>query len=149
MEDAITILEDGHRSVREQGQYTDTVSLEYLEGVAKVRFALTIVAELLSQSGEARSQEGSELVMQLFHQTREVCTDTSINCLDTTGKKDTVGPVVYLLKLLVRQYGLSCLQKASQEHTWILPEVLRQTEEVYKTQICNCYSSSSYTAALI
>ena len=130
IEDTVEILEEGHRALCEQAQYTDTVSLEYLEGVAKVRFALAVVAELLNQSGETRSQEDSEVVMTLLHQAREVCTDARINCLDTTGKKDTIGPVIYLLKLLMRQYGLSSLQRASQEHTWIVPEQLRQTEEV-------------------
>ena len=75
------------------------ITLEYLEGVAKVRFALSIVAEVFNQKNK-----DSALTIQLFNQTREICTDPNLNTVDITGHMDTVGPVVYLIKLLVRQY---------------------------------------------
>ena len=124
------MLGDGHRALRQLGQHTNSFTLDYLEGVAKVRYALSVTAELLNQSDQPRSQEESVLVVQLLQQAREVCTDPSINSVDTTGRKDTVGPVVYLIKLLTRQYGLNCLQAAEEEHGWIVPEVLRKSEEV-------------------
>ena len=123
-------MEEGHRVIRCQTQYNEGVNLEYLEGVAKVRFALSIVAELLSQSNQPRSQQDGVLIVQLLHQAREVCTDPNINSVDDTGQKDTEGPVVYLIKLLVRQYGLQCLQKVSEEHGWIVPRLLQKNEEV-------------------
>ena len=130
MEDTTNILEDGHQALRQLGQYTDAVTLDYLEGVAKVRFALSVVAELLNENDQPRSHEDSVLVVQLLHEAREVCVDPSINFIDDTGQRDTVGPVVFLIKLLVRQYGLNCLQKASDAYAWIVPEQLKQTGEV-------------------
>ena len=130
IEETIMILEDGHRALRQHGQYAGAVTLEYLEGVAKVRFALSVVAELLNQSDQPRSQEDGVLVVRLLHQAREICVDPNINSIDNTGQRDTVGPVVYLIKLLVRQYGQGCLQSASEAHAWIVPEQLKQTGEV-------------------
>ena len=133
VEDTAEILEDGHRALRQHGQYTDSVTLDYLEGVAKVRFALSVVSELLNQNDQPRSHEDGVLVVRLLQQAREVCVDASINSIDDTGQRDTVGPVVFLIKLLMRQYGLNTLQRASEAHAWIVPEQLKQTGEVRKT----------------
>ena len=135
IEETAMILQDGHTALRQHGQNTSSsdVTLEYLEGVAKVRFALSVVAELLShQNDQPWSHEDSVLVVRLLQQAREVCMDSNINSIDDTGQRDTVGPVVFLIKLLVRQYGLNCLQRASEEHVWIVPEQLKQTGEVSK-----------------
>lgn len=127
-------LKDGHWALRqhEENAGSGAVTLEYLEGVAKVRFGLSVVAELLNQNNQARSQEDGVLVVRLIHQVREVCMDRNINCIDDTEQRDAVGPVVFLIKLLVRQYGLNCLQKASEVHAWIMPEQLKQAEGVIK-----------------
>ena len=135
VEDTIEILEEGHQALCRHGQYTDIVTLEYLEGVAKIRFALSVVAELLNQSDQPRSQDDGVLVVQLLHQAREICVDPNINSIDDTGQRDTVGPVVFLIKLLVRQYGLTCLQSASEAHAWIVPEQLKKTGEVRKSVV--------------
>ena len=132
VEDTVVILEDGYQALCQHGRYTDAVTLDYLEGVAKVRFALSVVAELLNQNDQPWSHEDGVLVAQLLHQAREVCVDTTVNSIDDTGQRDTVGPVVFLIKLLVRQYGLNCLQKASEDHAWIVPEQLKQSGEVKK-----------------
>ena len=60
-----------------------------------------------------------------------VCTDRAINTTDFGASgEDVVGPAVYLLKLLVRQYGFPCLKEVSQQHQWILPEGLRSDDQV-------------------
>ena len=132
VEETIGILEDGYQSLRQHGRHTDAKTLDYLEGVAKVRFALSVVAELLNQNDQPWSHEDGVLVAQLLHQARKVCVDPNINSIDDTGQRDTVGPVVFLIKLLVRQYGLNCLQRVSEAHAWIVPEQLKQTGEVRK-----------------
>ena len=63
----------------------------------------------------------------------KVSTDTTINHFDDTGQADTVGPVLYLLKLIVRQYGFPCLAEVSTEHTWVVPPELRKADEVTMT----------------
>ena len=57
--------------------------------------------------------------------TRRACTESRIN---TTGEANTTGPVVYLLKLLVRQAGFVCLNKIVQTHNWVVPHELGRDE---------------------
>ena len=130
VEETIDILEDGYKALCQRGQHADIVTLDYLEGVAKVRFALSVVAELLNQNDQPRSHEEDVQVVKLLHVAQEVCVDANINTIDDTGRRDTVGPVVFLIKLLVRQYGLRYLRKASEAHVWITPELLKETGEV-------------------
>ena len=62
------------------------------------------------------------LYLYLF---RCACTEDRLNTIDAT---DTTGPIVYLLKLLVRQAGFSCLKKIVEKHKWVVPDVLRSAE---------------------
>ena len=67
---------------------------------------------------------------QLVHVAGVLCTDSGVNHIDVTGDSDTTGPIVYLLKLLMRQYGTDCLQRVSKDHQWVVPPQLRQGQEV-------------------
>jgi len=98
------------------------ISLGYIEGVAKVRFALSVVAE----------QFHNHVILKpaLLHAVRTVCTDPSINHFDDTGETDTTGPGLYLLKLIVRQFGFPCLTEVSVEHPWVVPHELKKAHEV-------------------
>ena len=98
------------------------ISLGYIEGVAKVRFALSVVAE----------QFHKRITMKpaLLHAVRTVCTDPSINHIGDTGQTDTTGPALYLLKLIVRQFGFPCLKEVSVERPWIMPHELMTEDEV-------------------
>ena len=122
-ERAAAILEEGHLALQHHtGHSHGEISLGYIEGVAKVRFALSVVAELLHKH-EAMGPA-------LLHGVREVCTDATVNHVDGTGQTDTIGPVLYLLKLIVRQYGFPCLAEVSTAHTWVVPPELRRADEV-------------------
>ena len=125
------ILDEGLQACQHE-QHTNNVTLEYLEGVAKVRYALSVVAELLNQIDHACSYEDSVLVDKLLGLAREVCVDPNINII---GQGNTVGPAVFLIKLLVRQYGLKYLYKASEAHAWVVPEQLKQTGVVRNIRI--------------
>ena len=57
------------------------ILLGYIEGVAKVRFALSVAAELFHKRVAMRPA--------LLHAVREVCMDTTINRVDDTGHTDT------------------------------------------------------------
>ena len=98
------------------------ISLGYIEGVAKVRFALSVVAE----------QFHKRITMKpaLLHAVRTVCTDPSINHIGDTGQSDTTGPGLYLLKLIVRQFGFPCLTEVYMEHPWVVPHELKTADEV-------------------
>lgn len=118
--EATAILLEGYDALREH--YHGTPSLKYLEGVAKVRFSLLVVAEVL------KNGENGLNFMELLRAARKLCSDRQINCINPTSRTDNVGPVVYLLKLIVRQYGMPCLKAAAEVHEWIIPTELKSDE---------------------
>lgn len=85
-----------------------------------MRFAMMEVAALLDSSCQAQP-----LSFQLLKTVEEVCADPDINF---TKGGVIVGPAMYLVKLLVRQYGFSFLKRISKEYPWIVPDTLRKTE---------------------
>ena len=122
-ESASRILEDGHLALQQHtGHSRSEILLGYIEGVAKVWFALSVAAELFHKRVAMRPA--------LLHAVREVCMDTTINHVDETGHTDTVGPVIYLLKLIVRQFGFPFLTEMSAVHTWVIPLDLRRADGV-------------------
>lgn len=90
--------------------------------MAKVRFGLSVAAELFCKHVAMRPA--------LLHAVRDVCIDATINHVDDTRHTDIVGPVIYFLKLIVRQYGFPCLTEISAVHTWVVPPELRRADEV-------------------
>ena len=131
----IAILDNSHHVLRRYKE-EPVVNIGYLEGVAGMRFAMMEVATLLHTlfNVEQDLQRNLELVkigIQLLQIAEEVCTDFNINTTNFT-VGDAVGPAVYLLKLLVRQYGFDCLKKVSAECHWVVPEGLRAID-----QVCN------------
>ena len=122
LERAAKILQEGHLALSHSHK---KISLGYIEGVAKVRFALSVVAELF--------QNHVAMKPAFLDAVRDVCTDTSINHVDNTGQGDKIGPVFYLLKLIVRQFGFPCLTEVSAVHSWIIPPELKGADEVIMT----------------
>ena len=122
-ERATGILEEGRQALQLHTSHSHgKISLGYIEGVAKIRFALSVVAEQFHRS----------IIMKtdLLRAVKTVCTDPSINHIDNTGETDTTGPALYLLKLIVRRYGFPCLTKVSVEHPWVVPHKLKPEDEV-------------------
>ena len=65
----------------------------------------------------------------MFHVSRRVCTEENINKIDATREQNATGPIVYLLKLLVRQSGLGMLKKITDKrHHWLVPAELQENE---------------------
>ena len=120
---AVRSLDEGYSTLQAFSLCAVQVSLEYLEAVAKIRFALSVVAEELSNN-RVRGRE------ELLQVASTMCTDVNVNVLDSSGRKDTTGPVIYLLKLLVRQFGFACLKSVSEEHPWVIPRELRRGDNV-------------------
>jgi len=115
-----SLLKDAYGALVEHSQ-SSAITLEYLESVAQMRFGLSVIAELL---------ETGRIDHRLMQITSDICCDTRINIIDPTGRLDTTGPVVYLIKLLVRRYGFPVLRQVSQDHPWIIPEQLRKEDAV-------------------
>lgn len=104
------------------------ISVLLLEGLAKIRFSLSVAADILEK--QSSSKQISSPVKQLVYTTQNVCCDLKINIIDTTGSLDTTGPIVYLMRLLVRQYGMSCLEKVASAYSWAIPKELRNTQVI-------------------
>lgn len=108
------------------------ISIDYLEAVAGTKFAIMEVAIFIhSQLIDEVATRLDEHSKALMEQAKEVCTDTIINITTLYSKSvDVTGPVVYLLKLLVRQFSFPCLKQASEKYPWIVPEGLRTSNLV-------------------
>ena len=78
---------------------------------------------------------------QLLNAAKVLCTDKDINHINVS---DMTGPIVYLIKLLMRQYGTDCLQQVSGRHQWVVPPELRQREEVSSGRISACLCGLYY-----
>ena len=104
-------------------------SLDYFESVSQVRFALSVVAELLYKQCEKGSQAVGHLhtsaAEALIQVAKDCCTDDAMNEEDS-------GPAVYLVKLLVRRYGTSFLAgiTADPAMEWVVPSHLKRSKEV-------------------
>ena len=114
------LLGDGYLALQEYF-HTPSVSLQYLEAVAGVRLSLSVLAQEL---------KSDRVNSSLLRVARDLCMDTRVNVIDPTGRVDTTGPVLYLMRLLVRQFGFPSLRTVSQSHPWVVPETLRRVDNV-------------------
>lgn len=100
-----------------------------------MRFSIMEISDLLHSdlindiAKKSRLQQ--RLQSEIMQLAEGVCTDPVINTTDFAASgEDVVGPAVYLLKLLVRQYGFPSLKQVSEQHPWTMPEGLRTTDQV-------------------
>lgn len=105
---------------------SDSVSVELLESFAKVRFSLSRVADILHRTTSKQTSQ----VEQLLQAAKVVCSNAVVNMIDRSGQHDTTGPSVYLMRVLVRRYGRSSLEKVASAYSWVIPEELTCTQEV-------------------
>lgn len=68
----------------------------------------------------AKSHEIQQLVSRLMQHAEDICVMGS----------DVSGPSLYLLKMIVRQFGFPCLNYAFKEYEWIIPNCLRANTKV-------------------
>lgn len=133
IDSTITILDNSY-DVLIHYKKEPVINIGYLEGVASMRFAMMEVATLLRMlfDMEQTVQQNLQLLRlgtPLLRIAEVVCGDGNINTTDFT-LGDAVGPIVYLLRLLVRQYGFDCLRQVSNEYHWVVPEGLHRAEQV-------------------
>ena len=105
--------------------YPSTViTMSYLEAVAQSRFVLAKIAEFF-KSGTIT--EKTSLLQQL----QEVCTNDKINTVTIKDSNNlcAIGPAIFLLKVLLRQYGFPTLNRIFKQHQWIIPKALCQIDE--------------------
>ena len=85
-----------------------------------MRFALGIVAEVLC----TQSPRGHVLITKLLKVARAIVEDATIN-------QAGAGPAIYLLKVIVRRYGISFMIDMQKQHNWLVPSSFPKSEKVY------------------
>lgn len=124
-------MNEGFIALLDETVISENVSVQFLEGLAKVRFALSVVAEVMErQTSSKHMVETSAQAKQLVYTACNVCCDLNVNVIDITGRSDTTGPIVYLMRLLVRQYGMPCLETVADAYSWVIPRQLRNAKVV-------------------
>ena len=146
---ATAMLQEAHSAFQVSSYSQGDALLYVLEGVAKARYGLSVVAvllnELVSEDSEGTDSQPLHgiIAQQLLQVAKALCTDEGINHIDIIGDSDSTGPIVYLLKLLVRDYGTHCLQRVSETHQWTLPPELVHVYEVSIVHVCACTSRAT------
>ena len=119
VEFAATSLEEGHTTLVKNIAQQE-LTFECIEGLAKVRFALGVVAKVLC----TQSPRGHLQITKILEVARAIVEDATIN---QTG----AGPAIYLLKVIVRRYGISFMIDLQKQHNWLVSSCLLKSEKVY------------------
>jgi len=106
------------------------ISVNSLEGVAKGRYVLTLVAQCLykclieKELNYPEDHEAQREMKFLLESVRQLCIKGSSNT-----------PQLYLVKQLVRRYGFDCVRTLELE--WILPPEARQEVRTWLPISCS------------
>lgn len=118
---AISIIEKGSDALHKV-RYSDTLGIEALDAIARVRHVLALTAELLFKSHVANDEKLQEPEVKseldkLVHVVQRMCEQMPHRA-----------PLVYLLKQLTRRYGASVIKDLTLDPamTWLIP---REFEE--------------------
>ena len=115
------LLKEGSQMLHEK--CSEQFHVGYLEAVSKVRYSLSMVAELLGEPSFKTHD-----CQRLLETTREICEDPTLNKIGVETKKNGIGPAIYLVKLISKRYGMPCLKTVAEDHAWILPTYLKPKE---------------------
>ena len=104
-----------------------TISVQYLEGIAKLRYSLTVVAELLQYQHNREGGYFTHEAHLLLDSAKKFC-----ELKDDIFNTDDTGPAVFLVKQIARQYGVTFLTDliSNQTMEWVVPTNLRRSNEV-------------------
>ena len=114
--------EESFEALKASDEDSAQMSAVSLDGVAKGRYVLSLVVEYLYKlfiEGDCsyKERDAKKEVMLLLDSVRKLCREVSSST-----------PQLYLLKQLVRRYGLDCVRTLGEyeELAWILPSEARQ-----------------------
>ena len=123
------------------------LDVKALEGVAKARFALALVAEFMFLRSE--DSEGPWQDIEIRNGLEVLFNEARVMCYKTLSPV----PRVYLLKQLARRYGVNSIHSLSKQKDleWILPPETRDRQvsaivqpESFYCVMPSCYESSRY-----
>ena len=119
------------------------LDVEALQGVANARFALALIAKFMFMSGSEdregpwQKEEIRRGLKVLFDEARRMCCETQNS-----------PPHIYLLKQLVRRFGLDSVKRLSKRNDlkWILPPENGDTQvsAIIQPESFYCFMPSSY-----
>ena len=129
----------------EQKLYENDISLENLERIANMRYALVVAAELLYKqvreshivsvaSSENDAEDKTEEMLQEHQVVIQASSDPEtlqskfLKAVQSVCKNPN--PSQYLLKVVIRQFGFSFLKKLVKTHPWVIPVNISWSEEV-------------------
>ena len=108
------------------------ISLQDLEAIANIRYAFMVVAELLHKFPNISMIQGQQNAKSTVADQ-----DPAVQLLEAAGSlcraSSTSGPLHYLIKQIVRQFGFSFLRKIAKAQPWVVRGVMC-TEQVGNVQ---------------
>ena len=118
---ACEMLQEANHVLSQHDPRKEIFTLQHFEAIAKLRYALAVVAELLYTQEGTHSRDGRELL----EIAKQCCICPALNDEDA-------GPGVYLIKQIYRRYGKAFLTTLTSNRAmgWIVPSHLRKSDEV-------------------
>ena len=101
----------------------EIVSVKLLEGIAKLRCGFLMLANMLHKDAA-----NPVIAPQLMNIAKLLCTNANLNRVTPT---EWTGPAAFLVKTIVRLYGLDCLKKVIMNYPWVLPSTLNIQASVW------------------
>ena len=126
MHQSLHLLQQSTKNMKEH----PSTSLPYLEAVAKMRYALSVVAELIYSLNMGQTTGQGDESTQWTNEAYRLMKKAKVCCSHSELNEREAGPAVYLVKLLVRQYGHSFLTTLTTNSAmaWVVPIQFRQHE---------------------
>ena len=123
---ACEMFDEANPVLLQYGSGKGIFSLQYFEGVAKLRFSIAVVAELLYTQVERRGSR------RYTHEARTLLEKTKQCCINPELNTDDAGPGVFLVKQIFKQFGMAFLTTLTSDRAmeWVIPVHLRRTDEV-------------------
>lgn len=104
-------LSDASQYISQQTTDTDEIK-EYLDSIAVLRFVLGTAADILYNN----RSPSSPITNALLDKTKAICTAATSASAEHC--------VLYLIKVIVRRYGLSSLKQIARNYSWVVPDDL-------------------------
>ena len=118
IEQCVKIFSDGKILLKKHAipsGFKNEISLKILEEVATLRYSFTITAELIYYQHHHGKRNQTYASRQLLDMIKNFCLN------------DVYGSSIFLVKLLVRNYGISFVYNLTEDHNmqWVMPKTLK------------------------